>query len=146
MVCPQKVVHSSEKQCHQIHSPVCLYCRPHLYIYAHSNELDETGVITLSGVKVEYNPDMEDLFGVSPFFDLLVEAHLIRDFLACSASIHLLSLQPQTRMRFLLLVRRSSNPGSSNWIQLMSSVCSTDRRLDLYIFSILLDGVRAFAS
>lgn len=33
-------------------------------MYAHSNELDETGIISLSGVKVEYNPDMEALFGV----------------------------------------------------------------------------------
>jgi kinesin family protein 1 len=33
-------------------------------MYAHSNELDEVGVISLSGsgVKVEWNPDMEALY------------------------------------------------------------------------------------
>jgi len=36
-----------------------------LYIYAHSNELEEVGIISLTGVKVEHNPDMEMLFGVS---------------------------------------------------------------------------------
>jgi len=39
--------------------------RPYLYIYAHSNELEEVGIISLTGVKVEHNPDMEMLFGVS---------------------------------------------------------------------------------
>lgn len=41
--------------------------RPHLYLYAHSNELEELGVISLSGVgvKVDYDPQMEALFAVS---------------------------------------------------------------------------------
>jgi hypothetical protein len=39
--------------------------RPYLYIYAHSNELEEVGIISLTGVKVEHNPDMETLFVVS---------------------------------------------------------------------------------
>lgn len=35
-------------------------------MYAHSNELEETGVVSLSaGTKVEYNPEMEALFAVS---------------------------------------------------------------------------------
>jgi len=40
--------------------------RPQLYIYAHSNEVDEVGVISLSGsgVKVEHNSDMDSLFDV----------------------------------------------------------------------------------
>lgn len=40
--------------------------RPHLHMYARSSELDEVGVISLSGsgVKVEYSPDMEALFDV----------------------------------------------------------------------------------
>lgn len=37
-----------------------------MYIYAHSNELEEVGIISLTGVKIEHNPDMEMLFGVSP--------------------------------------------------------------------------------
>ena len=39
--------------------------RPYLHVYAHSDEKDETGVIGLSGVNVEFNPGMEELLGVS---------------------------------------------------------------------------------
>ncbi|KDQ12681.1 hypothetical protein BOTBODRAFT_407289 [Botryobasidium botryosum FD-172 SS1] len=35
--------------------------RPHLHMYAHSNELEETGVISLAGVKVEQSEEMEVL-------------------------------------------------------------------------------------
>lgn len=38
--------------------------RPYLHVYAHSNELEELSVVSLSGVKVEHNPEMEALFGV----------------------------------------------------------------------------------
>jgi hypothetical protein len=52
-----------------IHYRICANAenqrRPYLYIYAHSNELEEVGIISLTGVKVEHNPDMEMLFGVS---------------------------------------------------------------------------------
>ncbi len=41
-----------------------LRCRPYLHLYAHSNELEEVGVVSLTGVKVEYNPDMEAIFAV----------------------------------------------------------------------------------
>lgn len=34
-------------------------------MYAHSNELEEMGVINLNAVNVETNPDMEVLLGVS---------------------------------------------------------------------------------
>ena len=34
-------------------------------MYAHSNELEEVGIISLTGVKVEHNPNLETLFGVS---------------------------------------------------------------------------------
>lgn len=34
-------------------------------MYAHSNELEEKGVINLNAVNVESNPDMEMLLGVS---------------------------------------------------------------------------------
>jgi len=37
--------------------------RPYLHLYTRPNELDELGVISLTGVKVECNPDMESLFG-----------------------------------------------------------------------------------
>lgn len=40
---------------------------PHLYMYTHSNELEEVGVISLSGVKVESSIDMATLLGVSTF-------------------------------------------------------------------------------
>ena len=39
-------------------------------MYAHSNELEEKGVVNLNAVNVESNPDMEMLLGVSRrFFD-----------------------------------------------------------------------------
>jgi len=43
--------------------------RPHLYIYSHSNELDELGVINLNdrSVKVEHTAEMDTLFDVSGF-------------------------------------------------------------------------------
>lgn len=39
-------------------------CRPYLHMYAHSNEVEETGVINLNGVNIERNPEMEALLGV----------------------------------------------------------------------------------
>ncbi|KAF9645340.1 kinesin-like protein [Thelephora ganbajun] len=39
--------------------------RPYLHMYAHSNELEEKGVINLNAVNIESNPDMEMLLGVS---------------------------------------------------------------------------------
>ena len=39
--------------------------RPYLHMYAHSNEVEEIGVISLNGVNIESNPDMEALLGVS---------------------------------------------------------------------------------
>jgi len=42
-----------------------LHFRPYLHMYAHSNELEEKGVINLNAVNVESNPDMEMLLGVS---------------------------------------------------------------------------------
>ena len=39
--------------------------RPYLHMFAHSNELEEKGVINLNAVNVESNPDMEMLLGVS---------------------------------------------------------------------------------
>ncbi|KAF5372014.1 hypothetical protein D9615_008057 [Tricholomella constricta] len=40
--------------------------RPYLHIYAHSNELEETGIVSLSGVNVESDPHKEFLLG-KPF-------------------------------------------------------------------------------
>jgi hypothetical protein len=42
--------------------------RPHLYMYNHSNELEEVGVISLTGVKVEPSVTMVALLGVSTYF------------------------------------------------------------------------------
>lgn len=39
--------------------------RPYLHIFAHSNELEETGIISLTGVNVESDPQKESLLGVS---------------------------------------------------------------------------------
>ena len=42
----------------------CLLFRPYLNVYAHSDENEETAVIGLTGVNIEYNPAMESLLGV----------------------------------------------------------------------------------
>lgn len=39
--------------------------RPYLHMYAHSNELEEIGIISLSAVNVESDPHKEYLLGVS---------------------------------------------------------------------------------
>jgi hypothetical protein len=39
--------------------------RPYLHVYKHSNEVEEITVISLDGVNVESNPEMESLLGVS---------------------------------------------------------------------------------
>ena len=39
--------------------------RPYLYVYKHSNEIEEVTVIGLDGVNIESNPEMESLLGVS---------------------------------------------------------------------------------
>lgn len=49
--------------------------RPYLYVYKHSNEIEEVTVIGLDGVNVESNPEMESLLGVStahPFAYLIL--------------------------------------------------------------------------
>ncbi|KAL6297972.1 kinesin-domain-containing protein [Sparassis latifolia] len=40
--------------------------RPYLHVYAHSNEIEETGVVNLKGVNIERNREMEALLG-KPF-------------------------------------------------------------------------------
>ena len=49
--------------------------RPYLHMYAHSNEVEELGVISLFGVNVESDPLKESLLGVSVvlFFSFLVK-------------------------------------------------------------------------
>ncbi|KAF8334965.1 uncharacterized protein EI90DRAFT_3280114 [Cantharellus anzutake] len=51
--------------------------RPHLYVYAHSNELDEVGIISLSGsgVKVERSDNMDALFGRKHTFTLFTPSN-----------------------------------------------------------------------
>lgn len=41
--------------------------RPYLHVYSHSDEKEETAVIGLNGVNIEFNPEMEALLGVSFF-------------------------------------------------------------------------------
>lgn len=38
--------------------------RPYLHIYSSSNELEEVGIASLTGVNVESNPEMETILGV----------------------------------------------------------------------------------
>lgn len=49
--------------------------RPHLYIYQHSNELDEVGIISLTGVKVEHSTHMETLLGKPHIFTLFTSSN-----------------------------------------------------------------------
>ncbi|KIM23119.1 hypothetical protein M408DRAFT_321361 [Serendipita vermifera MAFF 305830] len=49
--------------------------RPHLYIYSHSNELEEVGVISLIGVKVESSVDMVALLGKPHLFTLFTSSN-----------------------------------------------------------------------
>ncbi|KIM22662.1 hypothetical protein M408DRAFT_28506 [Serendipita vermifera MAFF 305830] len=49
--------------------------RPHLYIYSHSNELEEVGVISLTGVKVESSVDMVALLGKPHLFTLFTSSN-----------------------------------------------------------------------
>ncbi|EPQ59721.1 kinesin-like protein [Gloeophyllum trabeum ATCC 11539] len=49
--------------------------RPYLHIYSHSNELEELGVVSLSGVNVESNPDMETLLGKPFAFTLFTSSN-----------------------------------------------------------------------
>lgn len=39
--------------------------RPYLHIYAHSNEIEEVGIVSLTGVNIESDPHKESLLGVS---------------------------------------------------------------------------------
>ncbi|KDQ65088.1 hypothetical protein JAAARDRAFT_146452 [Jaapia argillacea MUCL 33604] len=49
--------------------------RPYLHIYAHSNELEELAVVSLTGVNVENNPDMEALLGKRFTFTLFTSSN-----------------------------------------------------------------------
>ncbi|KIM22677.1 hypothetical protein M408DRAFT_28517 [Serendipita vermifera MAFF 305830] len=49
--------------------------RPHLYIYSHSNELEEVGVISLTGVKIESSVDMVALLGKPHLFTLFTSSN-----------------------------------------------------------------------
>ncbi|TBU27698.1 kinesin-domain-containing protein [Dichomitus squalens] len=49
--------------------------RPYLHMYAHSNEVEEIGVISLTGVNVESNPEMEALLGKKFTFTLFTSSN-----------------------------------------------------------------------
>ncbi|KAH9894077.1 kinesin-domain-containing protein [Cubamyces lactineus] len=49
--------------------------RPYLHMYAHSNEVEEIGVISLNGVNIESNPDMEALLGKKFTFTLFTSSN-----------------------------------------------------------------------
>jgi hypothetical protein len=61
MVCPPKVRVGASRRRLRLMIPI----RPYLHIYASSNELEEVGIASLTGVNVETNPEMEALLGVS---------------------------------------------------------------------------------
>ena len=52
-------------------------------MYAHSNEVEEIGVISLTGVNVESNPEMEALLGVGlpmSFYTSSADSHVQKKF------------------------------------------------------------------
>ncbi|KAF7301241.1 Kinesin-like protein [Mycena indigotica] len=49
--------------------------RPYLYIYSHSNELEEVGVVSLDGVNVESDPQKEVLLGKPFSFTLFTSSN-----------------------------------------------------------------------
>ncbi|EIW62237.1 kinesin-domain-containing protein [Trametes versicolor FP-101664 SS1] len=49
--------------------------RPYLHVYLHSNEVEETGVISLNGVNIESNPEMEALLGKKFTFTLFTSSN-----------------------------------------------------------------------
>ncbi|KAA1465952.1 kinesin-like protein [Dentipellis sp. KUC8613] len=49
--------------------------RPYLHVYKHSNELEEVSVISLNGVNVESNPEMETLLGKQYTFTLFTASN-----------------------------------------------------------------------
>jgi hypothetical protein len=62
VVCSQKVTHCKMNAPSATHS---VSPRPYLHIYAHSNELEEIGIVSLTGVNVESDPRKASLLGVS---------------------------------------------------------------------------------
>jgi len=61
MVCPKTV----KNQRKDMMIVIDVISRPYLHMYAHSNELEELGIISLSGVNVQNDPLKESLLGVS---------------------------------------------------------------------------------
>ncbi|KAF9076708.1 kinesin-like protein [Rhodocollybia butyracea] len=49
--------------------------RPHLHMYAHSNELEEIGIVSLTGVNVESDPLKESLLGKPLSFTLFTSSN-----------------------------------------------------------------------
>jgi hypothetical protein len=68
--------------------------RPYLHVYKHSNEVEEMTVISLDGVNLESNPEMESLLGVSP---ANFPAHMILTYPKETLHLHTLYLLKFTR-------------------------------------------------
>src|ERR1700733_13028728 len=71
--------------------------RPYLYVYKHSNEIEEVTVIDLDGVNVESNAEMESLLGVSRGNAALLFAYTILTYPKETVYIHTLYLLKLTR-------------------------------------------------
>lgn len=63
-------------------------CRPYLHIYAHSDEVEEVGVINLNGVNIESNPEMEALLGVRHCFSNYLLTHIELITKPCRSNLH----------------------------------------------------------
>lgn len=87
-----------------------------MYLYAHSNELEEVGVISLSGVgvKVDYDPHMEALFAVSNKPTYPTSIPLTDRHTSSRKSIPSNSSPHPTHTPFLYRTRKISSRGSPN--------------------------------
>ena len=85
-------------------------------MYAHSDELEENGVINLNAVNVERNPDMEMLLGVSPWFSTASFTLTRYSFSANRKSSLSPYSPPPIPTLLLLLMQRSFNHGLASSI------------------------------
>ncbi len=90
---------------------VCYGCdRPYLHMYSRSNELEEVGVVSLTGTNVESDPQKEMLLGVRVFF-ICPSIYLSPDVCLNRNRSRSRSSQRRILMRWPHPARRSCNRG-----------------------------------
>jgi hypothetical protein len=85
--------------------------RPYLHIYTRSNELEEVGVVSLTGVNVESDPHKSSLLGVRLFYVAATNPFADSAFRGLSPSTY---SHPQTLTHSLLQIPKNLRHGSIN--------------------------------